>query len=105
VYLEGIRVGVRDRSYAIPFWALALNFAWEVVNTIHGALAEGIAVQVVINAIWAVFDLGILATYFRYGRKDFPGGPAGRLVFALEFAGPVHRFCGRGGIYPVVRPV
>jgi hypothetical protein len=78
VYLEGIRVGVRDRSYAIPFWALALNLAWEVVNTIHGALAAGIAVQVVINAVWAVFDLGILATYFRYGRKDFPSVlPAG----------------------------
>ena len=28
VYIEGIRVGFRDRSYAIPFYALALNFAW-----------------------------------------------------------------------------
>jgi hypothetical protein len=27
VYIDGIRVGLRDKSYAIPFYALALNFA------------------------------------------------------------------------------
>jgi len=36
VYIEGIRIGFRDKSYAIPFYALALNFAWEMLHTIFG---------------------------------------------------------------------
>ena len=27
VYIEGIRIGIKDKSYAIPFYALALNIA------------------------------------------------------------------------------
>lgn len=71
VYLDGIRVGLRDRSYAIPFYALALNFAWELLYTILGFRTEGATVQNVINAIWFTFDIGILYTYFRFGKKDF----------------------------------
>ncbi len=29
VYVEAIRVGLRDRTCAMPVAALALNFAWE----------------------------------------------------------------------------
>ena len=32
VYIEGIRVGFKDKSYAIPFYALALNIAWELLD-------------------------------------------------------------------------
>src|SRR5436190_9482940 len=71
VYIDGIRVGLRDRSYAIPFYALALNFAWELLYTILGFRTEGATVQNVINAVWFTFDIGILYTYFRFGRKDF----------------------------------
>src|SRR5437773_6200430 len=71
VYIDGIRLGLRDRSYAIPFYALALNFAWELLYTILGFRTEGATVQNVINAVWFTFDIGILYTYFRFGRKDF----------------------------------
>ena len=72
VYLEGIRVGFRDRSYAIPFYALALNFAWELLHTVFG-FRTGVSLQTIINAVWFTFDVGILYTYFKYGRKYFPG--------------------------------
>lgn len=71
VYIDGIRVGMRDKSYAIPFYALALNFAWELLYTILGFRTEGTTVQNVINAVWFTFDIGILYTYFRFGRRDF----------------------------------
>ena len=71
VYLDGIRVGLRDKSYAIPFYALALNFAWELLYTLLGFRTEGATVQNVINAIWFTFDIGILYTYFKFGWKDF----------------------------------
>jgi hypothetical protein len=73
VYIDGIRIGLRDKSYAIPFYALALNFAWELLYTILGFRTQGATVQNVINAVWFTFDIGILYTYFRFGWKDFAG--------------------------------
>ena len=70
VYVEGIRLGLRDRSYAIPFFALALNLAWELLHTFFG-FREGSSLQATINAIWFLLDLGIVYTYFKFGRKYF----------------------------------
>src|SRR6187455_1066927 len=36
VYIDGIRLGFKHRSYAIPFYALALNFSWELIYTYYG---------------------------------------------------------------------
>ncbi len=74
VYIEGIRVGFKDKSYAIPFYALALNIAWELLHTAFGFRA-GVSVQAIINAVWFAFDVGILYTYFKYGQKYFPRNP------------------------------
>ena len=71
VYIDGIRLGFKHRSYAIPFYALALNFAWELLYTYYG-FQSTVSVQAVVNAVWLVFDAGILVTYFKYGRKYFP---------------------------------
>lgn len=71
VYIEGIRLGFKDKSYAIPFYALALNIAWELLHAIFGFRA-GVSVQTIINAVWFTFDVGIIYTYFKYGRKYFP---------------------------------
>jgi hypothetical protein len=73
VYIDGIRLGVRDKSYAIPFYALALNFAWELLYTYHGFRINGVDAQNIFNAAWLTFDIGILYTYFRFGRKYFGG--------------------------------
>lgn len=73
VYIDGIRVGFRDKSYAIPFYALALNFAWELLYTYFGFRTNGVTVQNAFNAVWFMFDVGILYTYFKFGRKYFGG--------------------------------
>jgi hypothetical protein len=96
VYIEGIRLGFKDRSYAMPFFALALNIAWELLHTIFG-FREGGGLQAAINAIWFVFDLGIVYTYFKFGRRYFSHTlPGSRFVlwsvlvlataFAIEYA-------------------
>jgi hypothetical protein len=82
VYLDGIRVGIRDQSYAIPYWALALNIAWEVLYTIAGYDYYGVKPQIIVNAIWLALDIGILYTFLRYGTKYFPGH-MGRTWFYL----------------------
>src|SRR5215207_8961118 len=71
VYAEGIRLGFRHRSYAIPLAALGLNFAWECVYGAHGLLGP-ITAQAVINVVWALADAVILYTFFRFGRAEFP---------------------------------
>jgi len=71
VYVEGIRLGFKERTYAIPFYALALNIAWELLHTAFGFQA-GLSVQTIINAVWFAFDVGIIYTYFKFGRKYFP---------------------------------
>jgi hypothetical protein len=71
VYIDGIRLGFKHRSYAIPFYALALNFGWELLYTYYG-FQSTVSVQAVVNAVWLIFDIGILITYFKFGRKYFP---------------------------------
>src|SRR5262245_661083 len=71
VYIEGIRLGIRDRSYAIPYYALALNLSWELLHTYFGFRTR-IDLQTIINAVWFLFDVGIIYTYFKCGKKYFP---------------------------------
>lgn len=71
VYLEGIRLGFRDRTYAIPIAALALNFAWEATYTVRG-FAGSPDVQSFVNLAWALADVIIIVTYARFGRSELP---------------------------------
>jgi hypothetical protein len=49
---------------------LALNLTWEFIYSF--LLGGELSLQLVINIIWFFFDVVILYTYFRYGRKEFP---------------------------------
>ena len=78
VYEECIRLGFRDKTYAMPFFALGLNFSWELINFIgeilfkwHGETVGMTAVQVAVNGFWAVLDIVILVTYFKYGIREW----------------------------------
>src|ERR1700730_17334925 len=92
VYVEGIRVGFKDRSYAIPFYALALNFAWELLHTVFG-FRSGVSLQTIINAVWFTFDVGILYTYFKYGRKYFPRNLPARWFTSWSILGLLTALC------------
>ena len=70
VYLAAIYRGFKDRTYAMPFFALALNLSWEFLFSFP--FGGGWSLQKVINVTWFFFDVVILYTYFRYGRKEFP---------------------------------
>jgi hypothetical protein len=72
VYVESTRVGLRDKSYAMPFWALALNIAWEFLHAALGFRTAGLTLQIGINFAWFLLDIGLLYTYIRFGKKYFP---------------------------------
>ena len=71
VYIDCIRIGFKHHTYAMPFWALALNFCWEIQHGILNLQLPSPGLQIIINSIWALFDIGLLYTFFKYGKKYF----------------------------------
>ena len=86
VYEECVRLGFKQKTYAMPLFALGLNFAWEFTYSVgdiflgfHGPL-EGFGwVQACVNVAWCCIDVLILATYLLYGRKEWPKTMPSRL--------------------------
>lgn len=73
VYIDAIRIGFRDKSYGMPLFALGLNLGWELIYAYNSLTQDsGPSLQGYINACWALFDLGIVYTYFLYGRRYWP---------------------------------
>src|SRR4051812_11472356 len=66
-----IRQGLVDRTYAMPFLALAMNITWEFLFTFIYPSVGGI-MQESINAIWLAADVVILAVFLKYWRSDYP---------------------------------
>jgi hypothetical protein len=92
VYIESIRVGFHDKSYAMPFWALALNIAWEFLHAVMGFRAVGLTLQIGINFTWFLLDIGLLYTFFRYGRKHFPATLSPSMFFVWGILGILTAF-------------
>lgn len=72
VYIQAIRLGFKYKTYAMPIGALGLNIAWEWTYAVHD-LAVDPGVQAWVNLTWALADVVILVTFFRYGRRELPG--------------------------------
>jgi hypothetical protein len=73
VYLLIIYRSLKDKTYGMPFWALAFNINWEFIFSIVfvSHKADDLT-QLVVNRIWLGFDIFIVVTYFLYGIKDWP---------------------------------
>ena len=72
VYIEAIRLGFKYKTYAMPIAALGLNIAWEWIYAVSDLSVEP-GVQGWVNLTWALADIVILVTFFRYGRRELPG--------------------------------
>lgn len=71
VYVDAIRIGFKQRTFAIPSFALALNLAWELIYGIHDLIAT-VGLQSIVNVVWAGLDIIIGYTFVRFGRKYWP---------------------------------
>ncbi len=71
VYVEAIRVGFAQKTYALPVAALALNIAWESIYSVWG-IATDPSLQAYINLLWLLADVVIVYTFCRYGRGELP---------------------------------
>jgi hypothetical protein len=72
VYIQLIRLGFKEKTYGMPFVALALNFSWEVLYSYLGLKYNFSNIETWIILVWLVLDALIVLTYFVYGKKYFP---------------------------------
>ncbi|HXS36504.1 MAG TPA: hypothetical protein VN721_07370 [Flavipsychrobacter sp.] len=71
VYILIIYRSLKDKTYGMPFWALAFNICWEFMFSIVFS-ANADSVQLIVNRIWLAFDFFILIAYFAYGIREWP---------------------------------
>lgn len=71
-YIQLIFLGFKEKTYGMPFIALALNFSWEFLYSYIGLKYYFFSVQTWITLVWLVLDILIVVTYLNYGKKYFP---------------------------------
>ncbi|MBD5477212.1 MAG: hypothetical protein HDR17_14750 [Lachnospiraceae bacterium] len=86
VYEECIRLSIKDKTYAMPFWALAMNITWEGIYAVF-ELRIGIGVQPIVNLIWFLLDIMILFFYFKYAQKELKPGEKAWSFYAWSILG------------------
>lgn len=72
VYILIIIRSFKDKTYGMPFWALAFNISWEAIFSFV-FLFPAMPLQTLINKIWLLFDTVIVVAYCLYGQKEWPG--------------------------------
>lgn len=77
VYIACIKIGFSRKIYCMPVFALALNIAWEIIYAANGTVlaleaSSPMDPQSIVNWAWALCDLVIVLTFFRYGKRWMP---------------------------------
>src|SRR6202007_3259002 len=80
VYLLIIYRSIKDKTYGMPFWALAFNISWEFIFSVVFA-DRADPTQLIVNRICLGFDAFILIAYFVYGIKEWPVRVPGVLFY------------------------
>jgi len=82
-YILIIMRGVKDKTYGMPFLSLAFNICWEFCFSF--VFYDGNPVHRVVNIAWFLLDIGILITYFRYGKRDWPHRISTKYFYPFSF--------------------
>lgn len=80
VYVLIIYRSVKDKTYGMPFTALALNISWEFVYGFM-LIPSKIGIQTFVNRVWFLLDAVILTTYILYGKKEWKSKELSWLFF------------------------
>ena len=78
VYLNAVWIGIRQKTYAMPVVALALNFAWELTYAVYDTNTAILNPTMdntswaLVEIAWAIADIAIVYTFLKFGRVDFP---------------------------------
>lgn len=64
-----IRIGFKHKTFCMPVAAMCANLVWEVIFSQF--IPEKFLLIVLGNTAWALFDIAIFITIWKYGRDDF----------------------------------
>lgn len=71
VYIESIHIGFKQKTYAMPLFALDLNIVWEGLYAFTDIfIRQSIGAQAIANACWFLLDCVIVYTYFKFGKEE-----------------------------------
>lgn len=71
VYIESIRIGFKQKTYAMPLFALGLNIVWEGLYAFTDIfIRQSIGAQAIANTCWFFLDCVIVYTYFKFGKEQ-----------------------------------
>jgi hypothetical protein len=76
----------RDRSYGMPLFALAYNFAWEFV---YGLVVSEALLERAVFTIWLILDLGMVYGLLKYGKEEWNHAPMIKRNLGVIFLGLV----------------
>ncbi len=72
LYYECIRIGFRDKTYAVPYFAICMNIFVETLCLFDYIVTRGEAFHIHILYIsWVLLDSMVVFTYFKYGKMEF----------------------------------
>lgn len=91
VYEECIRLAVKQKTYAMPFWALAANITWEGIYSITG-LSSSMDVQSIVNLLWFMLDIVMLVLFVKYAKKEWNPDLKSWTFYAWTILGVVAMF-------------
>ncbi|KAE8849549.1 hypothetical protein PTNB73_10490 [Pyrenophora teres f. teres] len=82
-YVLIARQSIRDKTYTMPLFALAFNFAWEIV---FAAFVTEEAGSRAIFGLWMLIDLALVYTTVKYGATEWKHAPVvGRNIGKIFF--------------------
>lgn len=103
VYEECIRLSIKHKTYAMPFWALAMNITWEGIYAVSD-LRVSIGLQPIVNLIWFMLDIVILAFYLKYGKEELKPGQKAGTFYAWSIIGIAAMFAVQMAFYAEFGP-
>ncbi len=71
-YLLMLRESKRTRTYGMPLFVLAMNFAWE---TVYALFIVETNLEFVVFMVWLVIDCGLVYYMLRYGKQEWKHAP------------------------------
>ena len=69
--LDAFRIGLRDKTYGVPFVAIALNTMWVLIGATWYIASMGFRPFALTFLVWGVLDILLLITYFKFGYSEF----------------------------------
>src|SRR3954470_24979915 len=72
----------KEKTYGMPFWALAFNITWESIFAFIFVSHDPL--QAWINRVWLLFDTAIVVAYFLYGQKEWPAGVSKKWFYSYS---------------------